>query len=160
MNCPISIKPSITGLKKKYPEFNYTWNLVKKDSIIKEVLEKLDENETRLNGIKNICKKHWKFESNCEYDVLVKDISRRFSDKKSKYAPEFSKKFPEMFPKGIHQLSVDQFMTKTTKKTVEKSLKVDSKTCITIINLLMNNLSEEDMSKVLQQVVQLNESSS
>ena len=122
MNCPVSIKSTIGGLKEKYPEFNYSWTTVTKDSIIREVLQKLDENETRLSGIKNICKKYWNFESGCEYNVLVKAISRVFSDNKSKYAFEFSKKFPKMFSKAIHQPSVDQFVTKTTKKTVEKSL--------------------------------------
>jgi glutamyl-tRNA reductase len=160
MKCPASIEPSINGLKKKYPEFNYSWNALKKVSIIRETLEKLDENASRLTGIKNICKKHWNFESDCEYDSVVKSISRIFSDSKSKYVSEFSKKLPELFSKGIPQPSVDQFMTKTTKKMVEKSFKITFETYITTINLLMNNFSEEDMSKVLNQVIQLNKSSS
>jgi hypothetical protein len=155
MNCPVSIKPTISGLKEKYPEFNYSWTTVKKDSIIREGLDQLPENETRLWGIKNICKKHWTFESDCEYDVVVKDLSRRFGETKVKYVSEFSNKLPAMFSKVIHQPSVEQFTTKNTKKTVEKSFKVTFETYNAIINL-----SEEDMDKVFHYAIQLNKFSS
>jgi len=156
MNCPVSIKPTINGLKEKYPDFNYTWTTVTKDSIIREGLEKLAENELKLLGLKNICKKQWNFESDCEYDVVVKDLSRRFGETKRKYVAEFYEKFPAMFSKIIHQPSVDQFVTKTTEKTVEKSLNS--------IFFQSSNLSilvsEENEEKVLRYVIQLNKLSS
>lgn len=154
MNCPISVKPTITSLRAKYPEFNYSWD-IKKFSVIEKVLDKLDENATRLSNIKNVCKKHWNFESDCEYRIVADNISRLFTKNKSKYALKFSTKLPAIFSKVTHQPSVDQFVTKTTKKTVEKSSNVFFKTLEVSIMV-----SEENAEKALDFLIQLNKSSS
>lgn len=153
MNCPISVKPTINGLKEKYPEFALSWTTLKKDSIIREGLNNLPENEIKLLGLKRICKKHWEFESDCEYDVVVKDLSRRFGESKHKYVSEYASKFPAMFSKVIHQPSVDKFVTKDFKKTGSKSFKVTFE----IYNATIN-LSESDMDKVFHYAIQLNKS--
>ena len=157
MNCPISVKPTITSLRAKYPEFNYSWD-IKKFSVIEKVLDKLDENATRLSNIKNVCKKHWNFESDCEYRIVADNISRLFTRDKSKYALKFSTKLPAIFLKVTHQPSVDQFVTKTTKKTVEKfcTITVDS---VNGVNGVFT-LSVKNSKKVVDLIWQLNESSS
>jgi hypothetical protein len=124
MNCSISTKLNITNLKQKYPEFVYSWTTSVKDDIIRKALEQLAGNETQLRGLKNICKKRWNFESECEYKVVVKDLSRRFGETKHKYVAEFSSKFPKIFNKVNSCPQVDKFMSTNPQKTVEETYKV------------------------------------
>jgi hypothetical protein len=153
MNCPITDKPTITNLKEKYSEFSLSWTTSIKDLIIREALEQLNPGELYLRGLKSICKKRWNFISECEYDVVVKDISRRFSDTKYKYVSEFSSKFPKMFNKINSCPKIDRFMSTNPQKTAEQTFKLPFDlygSCF--------DLTEEKLKKVFDYVVELNRS--
>jgi hypothetical protein len=151
MDCPISIKPTITNLKEKYPEFSFSWTTSIKDSIIREALGQLPAGELYLRGLKSICKKRWNFVSECEYDVVVKDISRRFSETKPKYVAEFSSKFPKMFNKINSCPKIDKFMSDTPQRTMGKSFKVPFEAYGCVFDF-----SEEKMDALFDYAKQLN----
>ncbi len=153
MNCSISTKLNITNLKQKYQEFAFTWTTSVKDEIIREALEQLSNNETQLRGLKNLCKKRWNFESECEYKVVVKDLSRRFGETKHKYVAEFSSKFPKIFNKVNSCPKIDRFMSVNPQKTAEQTFKLPFDlygSCF--------DLTEEKLKKVFDYVVELNRS--
>jgi len=151
MYCPATLKPTINGLKEKYPHFRESWTTFVKDSIIRKGLEQLPKGEIKLLGLKDICKKQWNFESDCEYDVVVKDLSRRFGETKQKYYEEFSQKFPRMFSKIIHKPSIDEFTVKTSKKTMERCYRVSFEAYGCFFDL-----SEENMDALFDYAKKLN----
>jgi hypothetical protein len=151
MDCPISIKPTITNLKEKYQEFDYTWTTSVKDSIIREALEQLPKDETQLRGIKNLCKKRWTFASECEYNVVVKAISCRFTETKPRYVGEYSSKFPKIFSNVIHNPPVDKFAKQETKQTLEKFVPVNFESFGCTFNL-----SHEKAKLALDYIIKLN----
>jgi len=153
MDCPISTKPTITSLKEKYPQFDYSWITSVKDSIIREALEQLPKDETQLRGLKNLCKKRWTFESECEYNVVVKALSCRFTETKPRYAGEYSSKFPKIFNKINSCPKIDKFMSDTPQKTVRESHKVPFEAYGCVFDF-----SEEKMDALFNYAVKLNRS--
>lgn len=153
MDCPITVKPTITNLRKNYSEFDCTWTTSTKDAIIKEALEQLSPGESQLRGLKNLCKKRWNFVSDCEYKVVVKDLSRRFSETKVRYAAEYSSKLPQIF-KNINSCpKIDRFMSVNPQKSAGQTFRIpfDLYGCYF-------DLSEDKLKKVFDYIVELNKS--